>query len=101
MSSGKRNPITAKAMGLMFSLFDVASSRDVPFDIPQYIQCMHHGLNFVLLCVPFLFADSQRCRFMVARCMASLQYAEIVRISVVNGLTAETILTLFFVCNAV
>ena len=47
--SGKCNLITAKAMGMIFSLFDVASSRDVPFGILQYIQCTHHGLTFVLL----------------------------------------------------
>ena len=48
-SSGKCSSIMAKAMyGLDVSLFDVASSRDVPFGIPQYIQCMHHGLNFVI-----------------------------------------------------
>ena len=46
-------------MGLIFSLFDFASSRKVPFGIPQYVQCMHHGLTFVLLCVPFLFADQR------------------------------------------
>ena len=74
LPSGKCNSITAKVMGLNFSLFDIASSRDVPFGIPQYVQCMHHGLTFILLCVPFLFADSQKCRFVVARCMTSLQY---------------------------
>ena len=105
MPSGKRNSITAKAMGLLiFSLFDVALSRDVPFGIPQYVQCMHHGLTFVLLCVPFLFADSLKCRFAVARCMVSLQYVckwESSVFSVVTGLIAETILTLFFVGNEV
>ena len=35
-------------MGLIFSLFDVASFRDVPFGISQYLQCTHHGLTFVL-----------------------------------------------------
>ena len=53
MPSGKHNLITAKAMGLIFSLFDVTSSQDVPFGIPQYIQCIRHGLTFFLLCVPF------------------------------------------------
>ena len=49
MRSGKRNLITAKAMGLIFSLFDIASAREVPFGIPQYIQCILHGLTSVLL----------------------------------------------------
>ena len=104
MPSGKHNSITAKAMGMIFSLFGVASSRDVPFGILQYVQCTHHGLTFVLLCVPFPFADSPRCRFVVARCMASLQYfckLESSVFSVVTGLIVETVLTLFFVFNAV
>ena len=63
MSSDKRNSITAKATCLIFSLFDVASARQVPFGIPQYVQCILHGLTSVLLCVPFIFADRERCQF--------------------------------------
>ena len=62
MPSDKLKSITAMAMGLIFSLFDVASARQVLFGIPQYIQCILHGLTSVLLCVPFIFADSKRCR---------------------------------------
>ena len=54
MPSDKHNLITAKATGLIFSLFDVALARQVPFDIPQYVQCILHGLTNVLLCVPHL-----------------------------------------------
>ena len=98
MPSGKRNSIMAETMGVIFSLFDVALSRDVPFGIPQYVQCTHHGLTFVLLCVPFLFAVSQRCQFAVVQCMASLQYIckrESSVFSVVTGLFAETLLLFF------
>ena len=63
MSSDKRNSIRAKATGLIFSLFDVASAREVPFGIPQYVQCILHGLTSVLLCVPFIFADSEKSQF--------------------------------------
>ena len=49
MPSDKRTLITAKVMGLIFSLFDVTSARHVPFSIPQYVQCIHHGLTSVLL----------------------------------------------------
>ena len=67
MLSDKRNSITAKAMGLIFSLFDIASARQVPFGVLQYIQYILHGLTSVLLCVPlgvpFIFADSEKCRF--------------------------------------
>ena len=66
MPSDKRNSITAKATGLMFSLFDVASAREVPFGILQYVQCILHGLISVLLCVPFIFADSESVTLAVA-----------------------------------
>ena len=65
MPSDKCNSIMAKATGLSFSLFDVASARDVPFGIPQYVQRVLYGLTSVLLCVPlcvpFIFADSEKC----------------------------------------
>ena len=32
-------------MGLIFSLFDVASAGYMPFGIPQYVQCILHGLT--------------------------------------------------------
>ena len=63
MPSDKCNSVTAKATGLIFLLFDVALAREVPFGIPQYVQCILHGLPSVLLCVPFIFADSEKCRF--------------------------------------
>ena len=63
MPSDKRNSTMAKAMGLIFSLFDVALPRQVPFGIPQYVQCILHGFTSVLLCVPFILGDSKRCRF--------------------------------------
>ena len=67
MPSDKRNSITAKVMGLIFSLFDIASARQVPFGILQYVQCILHGITSVLLGVllgvPFIFADSEKCRF--------------------------------------
>ena len=45
--SHKRNSIMAKATGLIFSLFDVTSARQVPFGIPQYIHSILHGLTSV------------------------------------------------------
>ena len=63
MPPDKRNSIMAKATDLIVSLFDVASAREVPFGIPQYVQYILHGLTSVLLCVPFIFADSEKCRF--------------------------------------
>ena len=65
MPSDKRNSITAKATAsLIFSLFDVALARQVPFGILQYVQCIRHRLTSVLLCVPFIFADRERCSFL-------------------------------------
>ena len=52
MPSDKCNLITAKAMGLIFSLFDFVSAREVPFGIPQYVQLgvgsidQHHTMVF-------------------------------------------------------
>ena len=44
MPSDKRNLITAKAMGL---IFHIVSAQEVPFGIPQYVQCILHGLTSV------------------------------------------------------
>ena len=60
MPSDQRNLITTKATGLIFLLFNVASAREVPFGIPQYIQCILEGFTSVLLCIPFIFADSEK-----------------------------------------
>ena len=67
MPSDKRNSITAKATGLMFSLFDVASAREVPFGISQYIQCILHRLTGVLLCVPFILLTAKSVDLVVVR----------------------------------
>ena len=71
MLSDKCNPIMAKAMGLIFSLLDIASAQQVPF---YKLQCVHytHHKNFVLLCVLFIFVDSARCKFAVVHYMTSL-----------------------------
>jgi len=61
MPSDQHNLITAKAMGLIYSLLDVTSTQEVPFGIPQYVQCILHGLISALLCAPFTFADSEKC----------------------------------------
>ena len=63
MPSDKCNSIMAKATDLIFSLFDVTSAREVPFGISQYVQCILHELTSVLLCVSFIFADSEKCQF--------------------------------------
>jgi len=57
------NLTMAKAKFLIFSLFSVTLVREVPFGIPQYIQCILYGLISALLCVPFIFANSEKCRF--------------------------------------
>ena len=49
MPSGKRNSITAKAMGLIFSLFDIASSQDVAF-WHTAVRTMHASWTY--LCPP-------------------------------------------------
>jgi len=42
--------ILATATGLISSLFNVASSQDVPFHQLQQLQCLHHGSNKAYLC---------------------------------------------------
>jgi len=49
MPSDKHNSITAKAIGLIFLLFDIASSLDVPFGTLQYVQYILRGLTRALL----------------------------------------------------
>ena len=39
------------------------SPRGEPFGIPQYVQCILHGLTSVLLCVPFTLADNGKSWF--------------------------------------
>jgi len=56
MPSDKRNSIMVKAMDLIFLLFDIASSLDVPFGTPKYVQCILYRLTRAVLCVPFIFA---------------------------------------------
>ena len=102
MPSAKRNWTMDKATGLIFSMFNVTLSRDVPFRQPQYVQCMYHGLTFVLLCVPVLFADNARCRFAIARYSFPLAVSCFSpAFSVATGFIAEKFLVLFFTCNAV
>jgi len=63
MPSDSRNSTMAKAMGLIFLLFDIASAREVPFAILLYIQCILHGLTMALICVPFIFGHHEKCQF--------------------------------------
>jgi len=56
------------AIGLISSLSNVTSSRDVPFHQPQQLQCSHHGLpkiTFVLLFTSFLSPLAQMWQFAV------------------------------------
>jgi len=41
----KSNSTMARDVGLIFSLFDVVASQEVPFAIPLYMQCILHGLT--------------------------------------------------------
>jgi len=66
MPSDKRNSITTKAMGLISSLFNIASSRDVPFRQPLQLQFLHHGSTKAYLCSPFLSPPPHMRQFVVA-----------------------------------
>ena len=45
MLSDKKNSVMDKATRLLFSLFNIASAGHMPFGIPQYLQCILHGLT--------------------------------------------------------
>jgi len=96
MPSAKHNLAMDVATGLISSLFDVALSRDVPFRQPQDVQCMHHGLIFVLLCVPVLFAEVSICGSMIWLPSGSGCFLPIFSES-----SVFTFLLLLFVCNTV
>jgi len=72
----------AKATGLIFLLYNVASARKVPFALPLYMQCIFHGLTMALLCVPFIFVHHKKCRLHV---IASICYG--------NRLVVATLIT--------
>jgi len=60
MPSDVRNSITAKTIGLIFLLLDIASFLDLPFAMLLYMQCILHGLTMALLCIPFIFAHHKK-----------------------------------------
>ena len=51
----KRNLIMAKATSLIYSLFNVTSSRDMPFCQPQQLKCLHNSSTKAYLCSPLYF----------------------------------------------
>ena len=68
MPPAKHNLTMDKVTGLISSMFDIASSWDVPFCQLQYVQYMHHGFAYVLPCVTAFFADNARCWFAIVWC---------------------------------
>jgi len=55
MPSDSRNSTMAKATGLTFLLYNIASAREVLFAILLYMQCILHGLTMcpIHLCLPW------------------------------------------------
>ena len=66
MPFDKCNSITTKVMGLISSLFNVASSQDVPFRQPLQLQCLQHDSTkaplFSIPFIPFWKLDAMSCR---------------------------------------
>ena len=94
----KHNSAKDKATGLIFSQFNIALLslfnifallRDMPFFQLQYIQYMHQGLTFVLLCVQPL---------MTIQGVTSIQVPSGFQ-PILSGLTVFKFLVLFFVCS--
>ena len=81
----------AIAIGLIFSLFNVASPQDVPFRKQQQLQCLHHGSTRACLFFSVLHSFLRYC------VGDNFQY-------VPNGFSAnfalaEVLLMLYFVPN--
>ena len=55
MPSDKHNLINTKAMGLISSLFNIASSREEPFCQLQQLKCLHHASIKAYLSSPHFF----------------------------------------------
>ena len=96
MTSAKHNSTMERDTGLISLLFDVASSRDVPFH--QASLCY---LCPSLCCVPVLFADNAKGQFVKARCgfpMALSHFSP-----TFSGFTEEKVIALLFIyitlCN--
>jgi len=51
--------------GLIFSLFDITSAREVFWGAPLFMQCILHGLTSALLSVPFIFFHHKSINFVV------------------------------------
>ena len=62
-------------MDSIYSLFDVASAWEVPFGISQYAQWILHEPTSVL-CIPFIFADNEKCGDLVVACDGLLSVME-------------------------
>jgi len=93
----RHNLIVAKAMAISYSLLHVTSTQQVQYGMSQDIQCTHHRLTIVLLCVPFLYADSPECRFVVV--YDSFCKRKLSVFSVATGLIAKVLHLQLFICN--
>ena len=80
--------------------FGIALARHMPFVIPQYVQCILHGLTGVLLCIPFIFADSKRSRFGGSTRWLPFRM-EIIYIFIVATLIAKVLFKQLLTCDAV
>ena len=92
MLSDKRNSITAKAMGLISSLFNVTLSRDMPRCSSNAHIMVLPKLTFVLLYSPFSFPLPHRWRFAVALLLGFMK-------DIATSVIAEVFNTLPFCLN--
>ena len=97
MSSDKHNSIAVKAMGLIFSLFNVTSESagHVPFCIPQYIHAFFMDLPVSS------FADSERCQFGSSTWWLSYLCNRNRSYFIMATLTSKGLFEQFLICNAV
>ena len=62
MPSAKHNPTMDNAMGLTILLFDIASSRDVPFANHSMYNADIMGFSLSSLCVPVPITYNAKCQ---------------------------------------
>ena len=70
MPLGKHNLRTAD---LISSLINVASSRDVPFHLPQLLQCLHQGVTLYPFDLPFFSSQPRKVTICGRHKMASVR----------------------------
>ena len=93
MPSDKCSLITAIATASISSLFNIASSGNVPFCQPQQLQCLHHGFT-----TKFTFVLHSFLPYRIGDDLQYTHYGFSARLSL-SAMQAGALLMLFFALN--